>query len=831
VTTDVLTEQPETPPVGEPPAPRRQWNDSWLITVLAIFSALVLGGLLIAISDETVRSDLGYFFQHPGDTFSDAWYTVRDAYKALFQGSIYNFNNDGSVKGIFGPICGTIFTATPLICAGLGISLAFRAGLFNIGGQGQVIAGAMASGYVGFAWSMPPFIHVVVAVIAGILAGAFWGFIAGFLKARTGANEVITTIMLNYVALNGLHYLLTVGGIIQGPGAQGSKIIHGNARLPYLFGTDLQVNAGILLALAAAVVVWWILRRSTIGFRLRAVGANPAAARTAGMSVAGATMLAMALSGGLAGLGGTTLALGGSTSFQVTPNIDSNVGFDAITVALLGRTSPWGTVWAGLLLGALRYGGGAMQAQTNVPVDIVTVIQAFIVMFIAAPRLIRSVYRLKGRGRSSLTGATTNLTVTVNAIRRTKIARNVLAGSVEIAIGILSLVLFGLGDRSDGHALFQFSLPDAAIDAGSWSFPARPAVLILSGLVIVAGVLRIGEWLAGRWCAAISILGVVLSFMIWAVAGQEVGLNIVTLLAGALFPSAIPLILGSLSGVIGERAGVVNVAIEGQLLLGAFLAAFVGTITGSVWVGVLAGAVAGLILALILGVMSIRYLVDQVIVGVVLNVFALGITTFLFIELMTPHADEFNTPGYLKVWKVPGLGDIPIIGPVLFNGTIFLYGTYVLLIAVSFGLFHTRWGLRLRSVGEHPRAADTVGIRVRRTRYRALMIAGIIAGLGGAFLVLGSGSGGTFQQNMTSGKGYIALACVIFGRWTPRGAVLAALLFGFADELQSLVQGLQTPIDSNLLLTLPYIATLFAVAGFVGRVRAPAADGQPYTVG
>jgi simple sugar transport system permease protein len=229
--------------------------------------------------------------------------------------------------------------------------------------------------------------------------------------------------------------------------------------------------------------------------------------------------------------------------------------------------------------------------------------------------------------------------------------------------------------------------------------------------------------------------------------------------------------------------------------------------------------------------MSIRYLVDQVIVGVVLNVFATGITSFLFIELMTPHANEFNAPGYLAVWKVPFLGDIPIIGPVFFDGTVLLYVTYVLIAAVHIGLFHTRWGLRLRSVGEHPRAADTVGIRVLRTRYRAVLLAGAVAGLGGAFLVLGSGAAGTFQLNMSAGKGFIALACVIFGRWSPIGAVLAALLFGFADQLQSLLQGAGTPIDSNLLVTLPYVATILAVAGFVGRVRAPAADGQPYTVG
>jgi ABC-type uncharacterized transport system permease subunit len=831
VTTTGIEPVTEAPAEAPEQRPRRERSDTWLVTLLAIVIALVLGGLLMIFSDDTVRRDLGYFFASPSDFFKDSWYTVRDAYKALFEGSIYNFSNDGTTAGIWGPITGTVYKAAPLICAGLGISLAFRAGLFNIGGQGQVIAGAMASGYVGFAWTLPPVIHLIVAVVAGIVAGGIWGFIAGWLKARTGAHEVITTIMLNYIALYVLKYLLTVDGIIQGPGAQGSKIIDGTARLPHLFGHTLQIDLGIVLALAAATAVWWIMSRSTIGFRLRAVGGNAAAARTAGMSVSAVTMLAMAVAGALAGLGGTLLAIGGATSYQVTPDIDSNVGFDAITVALLGRTSPWGTVLAGVLLGALRQGGTAMQTQTSVPIDIVTVIQALIIIFIAAPALVRSMFRLRGRAQGALTGAATNLAVTVSAARQVRVPRYITAGAVQIAAGVLSLVLFGLGSRSKQHATLEFSLPGSKFNFGGWTFTARNMVIVMSVLVILAGVLRLTRRLSARWCAAIAIFGVVVSFIVWSIAGTSTGLNVVSLLQGALFPAAIPLIWGAMAGVIGERAGVVNVAIEGQLLFGAFLAAFLATIAGSIWIGVLAGAFAGALLAAILAVMAIKYLVDQVIIGVVLNVFALGVTSYLFIVMMSPHADQFNTPGYFKVWKIPGLGDVPLIGPVFFDGTIFLYATYVIVAAITFALFRTRWGLRVRSVGEHPRAADTVGIHVQATRWRALLLAGVIAGLGGAFLVIGSGAPSIFQLNISTGKGFIALACVIFGRWTPIGAVGAALIFGFADQLQSLLSQAGTPIDSNLLLTLPYIATLLAVAGFVGRVRAPAADGQPYRVG
>ncbi len=333
--------------------------------------------------------------------------------------------------------------------------------------------------------------------------------------------------------------------------------------------------------------------------------------------------------------------------------------------------------------------------------------------------------------------------------------------------------------------------------------------------------------LAARWCITLAVLGLLVAFVTWAVAGNDLGINVVSLLQGSVL-LALPYTFGAFAGVIGERSGVVNVAIEGQLLLGAFVAAVVATVTGSIWFGVLGGMIAGVLIAAVLAALAIRYLVDQVIIGVVLNVFALGITSFLFNKLLSPEQQTFNEPGYFRIYKIPGLSDIPILGPALFQGTIFQYLAYVLVFAIHFGLFHTRWGLRVRSVGEHPRAADTVGINVNRTRFRAVLLAGAIAGLGGVFLVMGSGSAGTFSLNMSGGKGFIALAIVIVGRWRPMTAVLGALLFGFCDQLQSLLSS-SAPIDSNLLLMLPYVVTLLAVAGFIGRVQPPAADGQPYS--
>ena len=282
----------------------------------------------------------------------------------------------------------------------------FRSGLFNIGGQGQIIAGAICASYVGFAWNLPPFIHVVVAVFAGILGGAIWGGIAGVLKARTGAHEVITTIMLNYVALYLLNYLLSVSGFQKGGSAQAvSRTIHGNARLPHLFGSGLPVNAGILIALAATAGCWWLLTRSTWGFSLRAVGANAAAARTAGMNVARNTVMVMVLAGALFGLAGVALSIGG-TGTNITNSVDASVrGSTRSPVALLGRASPGATVLAGLLFGALKAGSFQMLSNSHVPVEVSTVLESLIVLFIAAPALIQSIFRLRasrGGGVSQL---------------------------------------------------------------------------------------------------------------------------------------------------------------------------------------------------------------------------------------------------------------------------------------------------------------------------------------------------------------------------------------------------------------------------------------------
>jgi len=284
-----------------------------------------------------------------------------------------------------------------------------------------------------------------------------------------------------------------------------------------------------------------------------------------------------------------------------------------------------------------------------------------------------------------------------------------------------------------------------------------------------------------------------------------------------------------MAGVLSERVGVVNIAIEGQLLAGAFTSAVVATATGNPFIGLLAAGVSGVLVSFVLAAFAIKYFVDQVIVGVVLNVLVVGLTSFLFSQVLAPNAETLNSPPRFPRLPIPLLADIPILGPMLFNQTIIVYLMYVTVALVYVGLFHTRWGLRLRAVGEHPQAADTVGINIAKTRFWNVALGGAIAGLGGAFFTLGSV--GAFNKEMTAGAGYIALAAVIFGQWDPIRATLAALLFGFASNLQNTLGVIGSPVPSEFMLMLPYVVTIFAVAGLVGKVRGPAAAGKPYVKG
>jgi simple sugar transport system permease protein len=364
---------------------------------------------------------------------------------------------------------------------------------------------------------------------------------------------------------------------------------------------------------------------------------------------------------------------------------------------------------------------------------------------------------------------------------------------------------------------FEAELPD-------WRIPSLATLNVLALASAFLGGLQLVRGFGQRTNMVLGVVAgfFIFSFLTWAAADKS--LNLAGLVNSSL-GKAVPITLGALSGVLCERAGVVNIAIEGMMLGGAMMGALIGSLSGSLWIGLLSAVLTGALLGLIHAVLSIKYVTDQIVSGVVINIFAGGITAFISAKFMQQY-QELNAPGIFKILEIPLLSKIPILGPILFNNNIFVYAMFIFLIVMTVALFYTRWGLRLRSVGEHPKAADTLGINVFRTRYMAVILGGMMAGFAGGYFTLGSA--GRFDEFMTAGRGFIGLAAMIFGNWTPFGAFGAALLFGFADALSSKLAILGVQIPSQFLLMAPYIATMVVLAGVVGRGQMPAADGQPY---
>ncbi|HVA20525.1 MAG TPA: ABC transporter permease [Candidatus Micrarchaeia archaeon] len=397
-------------------------------------------------------------------------------------------------------------------------------------------------------------------------------------------------------------------------------------------------------------------------------------------------------------------------------------------------------------------------------------------------------------------------------------------GVVCCGLGLGIAVLFAL--HVGGASLARLNLDSApAVSVPVVVLPVRLTNAVLAAVAVAAGLLLLlrprGRHPYAPLGLALTAFG--LAFLVWAARGTEMSFE--GMLANTLIDS-VPLVFGALAGVMCERSGVINIAIEGQFLAGAFLGAMVGSVTGDLWLGMLGGAAAGALIGALLAFLCLRYQADQIIVGFVIVTFATGLTTFLDTQVLTPNQSVLNSPATFGPVAVPLLDRIPLVGPIVFDQNVFLYLALALLLVIQVGLFHTRWGLRVRAVGEHPRAADTVGLRVLFIRYRNVILGGAIGGLGGAALSIGST--GEFTADMSAGLGYVALASMIFGRWNPLWAASACLLFGFADSLQSTLSVLNVPIASPFLLMAPYVATIVAVAGLVGRVRPPAADGQPY---
>ena len=406
-------------------------------------------------------------------------------------------------------------------------------------------------------------------------------------------------------------------------------------------------------------------------------------------------------------------------------------------------------------------------------------------------------------------------------------------GLVFLGAGLLVFLLFARATGGDQTSVFVLNpmrsralpVPDLPIPSATTLYGLALVCVFMGGWQLARGFRRVNLALGG--VAALFVL----AFLVWAARGRS--MNLTGLLSSSLL-RAVPIALAALSGVLCERCAVVNIAIEGMMLTGAFFAALMGSVAANIWewpswvsmpFGLLSALVAGALLGLLLAVMAVRFKVDQIIAGTAINILAVGITSFLSARILAEFQDLNSTGTFPRV-PVPGLVRIPVIGPVFFEQNALVYILFILLAVVHVMLFYTRWGLRTRVVGEHPRAADTLGINVFKNRYINVMLGGMVAGLSGAFLILGSV--GRFDELMTAGKGFIGLAAMIFGKWMPFGAFGAALIFGFADSLQTKLAILEVPIPSQFLLMAPYLVTMIVLAGVVGEAIPPAADGQPY---
>ena len=403
--------------------------------------------------------------------------------------------------------------------------------------------------------------------------------------------------------------------------------------------------------------------------------------------------------------------------------------------------------------------------------------------------------------------------------------RRFVMGAIFIVAALLIYFVFA---HSNGReALTTFNMVPGGSDAvlPDWVFPTNSYLSILAGVCLAIGAYQLARGF-GKWTnilLALVVLVFIFSFLAWAASGGS--MNLAGLLRITII-RAVPLTLGALSGILCERAGIVNIAIEGMMLTAAFVSTVVASIT-NLWIGMLAGMLSGAILSWILGVLSIKYKINQVIAGTVINIFSTGLTSYLSQKFIQKTDYQFlNEPGMFPQTELPILSKIPLIGPILFHHNIYIFMTVILVIVMTIALFQTRWGLRMRSVGEHPKAADTLGINVIKTRYLSVILGGMMAGFAGTYFTLGSS--GRFDELMTAGRGYIGLAAMIFGNWHPVGSFGASILFGFFDALAVRASILNVPVPSEFLGMTPYIATMIVLAGIVGKGHAPASEGVPY---
>jgi len=818
-------EQPDAPGPGALRGLFMQRSGGLITSLITTLIAFLVGGIVVLLTGSNPLK----------------------VYKGIFYGTGLDWffpwvGGDERVDAAFN-LQQTLLVTTTLILTGLAVAFAFRCGLFNIGGTGQWVVGATVSAWVGSSWAgLAGPAHIVLTIVIATLAGALWAGIAGILKATVGAHEVISTIMLNWIAIYTGMYLFGLGGPLQNdvnPSVPISNDVLDSAKLPVIWGDkELQgLHIGFLIAVMALVAYWLLLSRTTLGFRVRAVGRNPEAARYGGISVGRSYFMAMAISGGFAGLAGALDILGWQYRLGTLDIQAYQLGFVGIAVALLGRNTAVGVFFASLLFGALLYGTSTRSIDQDIIApqlagNLTTIIQALVLLFIGADVVILWFWSRRGKGLPRLRMPDLRLRrppeATSTLVERApeELVRPVGPPWAErLAVWARSRV--PRGDRAVGIAgvalgvlAFWVAVPPLAVRT-----PVVPIIIGIAGVAAGAYVASRGAMRLGLVAVALSVIGAGVGALATnsSVANLE-SVFVWSALTASMLRFATPLIFAAVGGMFSERSGVVNIGLEGMMLSGAFFGILGADRFGHWTMGVLSALVAGALIALIHAVVSIHWRADQIVSGTAINFLASGLTGYLFIDIFGPE----GTPGGIPAIPALDLGplkDIPFFGNAFGELNLMIWLAFAVVIASFYVIFRTPFGLRLRAVGEHPRAAETVGLSVYRIRYTAVIISGMLAAMGGAFLSIGFVN--SFSEDMTGGSGFIALAALIFGNWRPKGLLLAALLFGFSSAV---AQRLPVYSESAAILfeTFPYVLTLVMIAGVIGRPRPPAAVGIPY---
>ena len=764
-------------------------------------------------------------------------------YRGIFTGTGLNWlfpwvSGDDRILAA-GNLQQTLLVSTTLALTGLAVAFAFRCGLFNIGGQGQYIVGAIVSVWAGHAWAgMARPLHIILVILIAMGSAAVFAGIAGILKATVGAHEVISTIMLNWIAYWVGTYLLSGGGPLQAPDKPDpiSSDIAESAKIPVFWGdAELQgLHIGFFVAIAALVVYWLVLSRTTLGFRVRAVGRNPEAARYGGIGVGKSYFLAMAISGAFAGLGGALDILGWQYRLGVFDVHFTQVGFIGIAVALLGRNTAVGIGAASLLFGALLYGTSTRSIDPEVfppelAGNLTSIIQGLVLVFICADIVVLWIWQRRKGGPLRLP-----------RLRRGPKLAAASAHAPKPTAATVVRARPAIGERAQAWLAAQFARPRrlaglAGMLLAVLSFlVAVPPIAVRTPFVPIA--LAVCAAAAGAWSAACAPRRIGFNAIGLAAVAGTIGalatrsgiekldrVFVWSSLISLTLVYATPLMFAALGGLFSERSGVVNIGLEGMMLSGAFFGILAADKLGHWLWGVLIAMLAGGLFALLHALISIHWRADQIVSGVAINFLALGVTGYLFIKVY----GQDGTPSGIS--PVPNvrlrfLDDVPLLSGVA-DANLLTWIALVMLVVVFVVVFRTPFGLRLRAMGEHPRAAETVGLSVYRTRYIAVVISGALAGLGGAFLSIGYVH--SFNENLTAGKGFIALAALILSNWHPRGIFFGTLLIGFSGAL-ALTLPVYSESAATLFQALPYLLVLVAVGGLLRRPRPPASVGLPY---